>query len=204
MVNVSDVFASLDYVTYMKGKFINRNSVTDNCGRNIKFVLKLDGCSSFKMINELKLKNHIKEKDDFIKKLKIVYGTTKINTDIYDLVNSCFTSNMISEISHNSIKNVFSFLGVNKTILVCSESFPNHAQHKKENRIYSICNELKCDKYINLPNGGSLYKKEDFINKNIELSFISNDLNYNTSILDFLFVDSNVQIINSLNNYNFL
>ena len=190
MVNVSDVFVSLDYVTYVKGKFINRNSVTDNCGRNIKFVLKLDGCSSFKMINEIKL--------------KIVYGTKKINTDIYDLVNSCFTSDMISEISYNSIKNVFSFLGVNKTILICSKSFPNHVQYKKENRIYSLCDELKCDKYINLPNGGSLYKKEDFINKNIELSFISNDLNYSTSILDFLFVESKEQIINRLNDCNFI
>lgn len=204
MVYASDVFTSLDYVTYMKGKFINRNSITDNSGRNVKFVLKLSDCSSFKMINEIKLKNYNREKDDFIKKIKIVYGTKKINSELYDLVDSCFTSNLISEISFYSIKNVFSFLGIDKKILICSDSFPNYAHYKRENRIYGICEELDCDKYINLPNGGSLYKKEDFTKKNIELSFISNDLDYNTSILDYLFRENKEQIINRLNNYRFL
>jgi hypothetical protein len=188
----------------MKGKFINRNSVTDNKNKNIKFVLKLDECSSFKMINQISLKNYIKEKDDFIKKLKIIYGTKKVNTDVYDLVNSCFTSDMISEISYNSIKNVFHFLGIEKTILLCSESFPKYSNYKKETRIYGICEELKCHEYINLPNGGTLYNKEDFRKKNIKLSFISNNLNYNTSILDFLFREDKKQIINRLNNYHYL
>jgi hypothetical protein len=202
MVKSSDVFISLDYVTYMKGKFINRNSITDNRDRTIKFVLKLNNCSSFKKINEVEIKDLSFEKDNFLKKLRIVYGTKKVNSEVYDLVDSCFTSNLISEISHNSIKNVFSFLGINKTILLCSESFPNYVEHKKENRIYGICEELNCHKYVNLPNGSSIYNKEDFTKKNIELSFILNEFNYNTSILDFLFRENKEQLINRLNNYH--
>ncbi len=86
MVKSSDVFISLDYVTYMKGKFINRNSITDNRDRTIKFVLKLNNCSSFKKINEIEIKNLTFEKDNFLKKLRIVYGTKKVNSEVYDLV----------------------------------------------------------------------------------------------------------------------
>jgi hypothetical protein len=201
MVNYSDVFVSLDSVNFCKKKFINRNVITDNNGRKINFTLPIRNLSQNKKINQSEIFNLKKTKDSFIKKLKLTYGFRKSNLEVFDVVDSCFTSNLISEVSTNSIKNVFNYLGIEKSILLSSESFKSYDEYKKEIKIYGICHELNCTDYINLPNGNLLYDKEDFTKKEIKLSFISNDLNYNTSILDVLFREDKQQIIGKLNNH---
>jgi hypothetical protein len=198
MVHNSDCFISLDNFNYIKSGFINRNVLRDNNNRNIKFVIELKDSSCNKQINEIKILND--SKDKFLKKLKFIYGY-KNNNDVYDLVNECFNSKYISEISTNSIRFVFKYLNLNKKIILSSEYFKDIQKIKKGFKIFEICKQTESKKYINLPGGKKIHNKNDFENIGVGIFFIQSKTQINYSILDLLFRKSKEDLIDILNDY---
>ena len=84
----------------------------------------------------------------------------------------------------DSIQNVCDFLEI-KTKIVDSEQF--EIKNKKgEDRILEICKKLNAKEYFNLPGGRSLYKKDTFLKKGIDLKFVG-DIENKLSIVDFIF-----------------
>ena len=72
---------------------------------------------------------------------------------------------------------------------------------KKEIPIKNV-NKFKCETYINLPGGKSLYNKKYFHSNGIKLEFISSNLISKTSFLDILFRYPKDEIISLLNQYS--
>jgi hypothetical protein len=189
---------SLDNFNHIKYGFINRNVVKDKNGNDIKFVISLEKSSQNKTINEIKITKN--SKDDFFKKLKIVYGSKNKN-EIYDLVNDCFKSNFISEVSKNSIDLFFGYLGLNKKILLSSEYVKDIQKIEKGFKIIEICKKIECKKYVNLPGGKKIHNKDDFKNIGVDIFFVQSKTKINYSILDLLFRVPKENIINILNDY---
>lgn len=202
MVYHSDVFVSADCVNFCKKKFINKNIISDKRGNKITILLPLKDVSSYKKINQVLIYDFDKTIETLLKKILITYG--RKNTDVFELVKNCFTSDRISEVSTNSIRGVFEYLEIKKQVLVCSDDCNLEDNLTKELRIYKLCQQTHCDEYLNLIGGKNLYKKSEFEKMGIKLNFLQTKLSLSTSILDLLFRYSKEEVKNFLTQYTLI
>jgi Cu/Ag efflux pump CusA len=97
---------------------------------------------------------------------------------------------------------------------VYSSEIEKNSNLKNQDKIIDICEKLNAKEYINLIGGRELYKKEEFISRNIELSFIdtrpekyqqfNNKFTTSLSIIDIMMFNNKVKINNMLNNYQLI
>ena len=192
LIKYTDKYIIFDDVNYIKKGYINRNKILPKAGL-YEFTLPLDSASQNKKIYELRLLgNHEKI-------LKIIFQGYKasINFDsIYPVMEDIFNfkSLVLVDFIEHSIKKICQLLSIKIEILKSSEIFLDESG---VNKIIPLCKLYSANVYVNPIGGMHIYKKEDFLDKNIELRFIKSiPLEYkqlkmpfhpNLSILDFLF-----------------
>lgn len=214
LINIADRFVICDDVNFIKGGWINRNYLLIH-GEKHLFSLPIKNKSQNKLINELQILFDNKDKMIFLKKVKFSYKKApyfkSVNTLISEII-LCEETNLANFVG-NSIRKICKYLGINENIVFSSMNYEKDGL-KGQDRVLDICLKEKADTYINPIGGTSLYKKNDFAQKNIKLFFLktgnieykqfTNEFVNDLSIVDVLMFNNKKQINKFLNNYKLI
>ena len=177
LINSVDKFIVYDDVNYIKQSWINRNSILVN-GKAFKFSVPLHYQSSFEKINKtfLSEKNYSPWANKFLRTIEISYKKSPFFHNVYPrLINFFLTKNCsISELALNSLKFVAEYTGITTEFVDSSEKY-NNQNLTSQARIIDICLREKAEIYINTTGGIKLYSKSDFLEKAIDLQFITSE-----------------------------
>lgn len=215
LIYAVDVFVFLDDVNYIKRGWINRNNILLN-GTTHLFTLSIKNCSQNRMICDTKLNFSLKEKFDFLNKIKLAYKNAPYFQDFFPVLENIilYENDDLTAYLVNSFKQTFNYLQLEKKILISSHIEKNNSL-KSQNKIIEICKKLNTNIYINPIGGVELYDYEYFEKNNIQLKFIKtiseeikykqyhNDFVENLSFIDILMFNSVDKIKFFLNQFDF-
>lgn len=208
LITAVDKFVIYDDVNFIKQGWINRNRVLLN-GSDFLFTLRLNGSSSFKKINEIRIgaKN-----ETLLKTVTQCYRNAPFYSSVYPYLESIFLqeeTNLAKYLSF-SLKVICDYLSINTELIFSSEIEKNN-QLKSQAKVVDICKKLGADKYINAIGGIELYNKDYFQREKITLMFIkSNPIKYKQfdnefvpglSIIDLMMFNVPEKINDFLNQY---
>ncbi|AZK60962.1 WbqC family protein [Pectobacterium versatile] len=169
LINSVDIFIVYDDVTYIKGGWINRNQFLMNHEKKL-FSISLNGSSSYKLINEIEIK------DDFVKFLKMIktnYSKAPFFKNTLSLIEDIvsYENKNLAYFLQNSIVSILKYLAIDKPVIL-SSNIDNDKSLSGQSKILDICNTLNADTYINSIGGQNLYSRDDFQKENKSLFFI--------------------------------
>lgn len=211
LINSVDTFIYYDDVNYIKQGWINRNKIIIN-GEEFLFTLELDGSSSFKLINEIKIGNN---RNKLLKTFQLAYKKAPFFNEIEPILYSIFNSEEtnLSRYIIESNQKLIDYLKIDTKILLSSEIDKDNSQ-RGQNKVISICKNIGGEEYINSIGGEKLYSKEDFKNENISLLFLksqkeeyrqfSSTFIPGLSIVDIMMFNSVTEINRMLGNYELI
>lgn len=205
----SDMFIFYDDVNYIKGGYINRNNILTKNGAQL-FTLPVIKASSFKKINELFFQEDTRK---ILASISQAYSKAPYFTSIFPIIEKVLNerNRNVAHMASKSIIEVFQYLDM-KLHYDFSSRINYNRENNAQEKIYELCKINNADNYINAYGGMSLYDKDEFKKRNIELNFInstptpytqvnSNEFIKNASMIDILMNCSKYEIINQLNNY---
>lgn len=170
LVKAVDEFVFLDDVNFIKGGYINRNSILMG-GRSYRFALPVHDISSFRTIQ-----NHRYMPDaggKLLLQLHHAYSTAPHYTAIRGLVEGVLASEELSVAALNarSIIDVFRYLNIERPWYFSSELDPTRA-HSGADRVICLCEHRRSSIYINASGGKALYDPARFAQHGLKLGFI--------------------------------
>lgn len=201
LMNAVDTYVVYDDVAYIKGGWINRNNFLVQ-GNAKLFTFSLDGAGSYKMINEISIK------DDFVNFRKILqfnYAKAPFFKECMELAERIisYDKSNLGNFLYNSIKVIADYLDFDTEILLSSKIEKNNSLKGKD-KVIHICKLFDADEYYNAIGGQELYDKKEFAENGIKLSFVKtnlksykqlkNDFVPGLSILDILMFNSKEQV----------
>lgn len=215
LINHVDKFILYDDVNFIKQGWINRNRILLN-GNPFLFTIPLGKESSFKLIKETQTTEKLfKEwKMKFDKNLLQAYKGAPYFEIVHDLILNCFRINSldIAELACESINLVCDYLGINTERFKSSTRNYCNTNLKGSDRVIDICLKECANDYFNQIGGKELYSRESFLEKGLDLHFMSpqlkpyrqfnNDFIPSLSIIDVLMFNSIGQILEMLKDYD--
>lgn len=213
LINAADKFIFYDDVDFIKKGWINRNRFLIN-GRPTFFTVPLSKVSQNIKTKNTKIKKEefIKWRSKFYKSLEYNYNNTPFYPEVLPIIKNVLENDTasISELAKLSIQNVLNYLNI-ETCIVWSSSVYGNSHLRREERILNICIAEKTHIYYNLIGGLSIYDKENFSAKNVNLQFLKTvPKKYNQStkefipslsIIDVLMNNSKEDVMEMLENY---
>lgn len=211
LMNAVDTYIVYDDVTYIKGGWINRNNFLVQ-GNAKLYSFSLDGASSYKLINEIGVKDDF---SNFIKLLQFNYAKAPFFKECLELSNKIITydKSNLGKFLFNSIKVIADYLDFDTKILLSSEIEKDN-NLKGKDKVIHICKLLGADEYYNAIGGQELYDKKEFQDHGIKLSFVKTEITPYTqfknnfigglSILDILMFNSKESISKMLRNFELI
>lgn len=177
LVQAVDHFVFYDDVHFIKGGWINRNTVLAN-GQKLNFVIPCMGISSSKLINEIHVASHDSKFRKTIKSLAQAYSPSAHFESGFQIINDTLLSSdkRISHIAGESVMKVAEYLDLTCSYSYSSEIFAHTRSLGREERIIEICKELGATHYVNPEGGKFLYNPTSFKRENIQFSTITPEL----------------------------
>ena len=214
LINAVDKFVFYDDVNYIKGGWINRNKLLLNGKENL-FTIPLNNSSSFSMIKDTEVHSTLFPiwKKKFLKSIEQSYGKTPFFNEVFPVIERVFVgTKTISDVSIKSIKEVLSYLELDRKFYISSKDFGHTKDLGREDRLVEICMLLNSKYYVNMYGGIDLYTKEYFLKNNIILEFleptikvypqICNSFISGLSIIDVLMNNSKENVFSLINEYS--
>ena len=208
LMKAVDKYIVYDDVAFIKGGWINRNNFLIQ-GQKKLVSFQLDGASSYKLINEISIKDDF---SSFMKMLQITYAKASYFSEIKNLLEKIiqFDRANLGKFLFNSIKIVAEYLGFSTEILLSSEIQKDNSLKGKD-KVIHICKLMNADEYYNAIGGQELYDKAEFSANGIKLSFLKtnlseykqlkNDFVPGLSILDVLMFNSKEEVNKMLDDF---
>ncbi len=213
LVNAVDKFVIYDDVNYIKGGYINRNSIYD-CNKGSQYInILLNKASPNKQIRDIELNTTLRWRTKLLKQIHQEYRKAPHFENVYALIEGIVSYSEInlSRFLYNSLNKVCQFLGIKTELIETSVKYKNKGLDKAD-RLVDICQKENCEHYINPIGGQDLYDKTFFGAKNIKLDFIKmQSFSYkqfsdvfvpNLSIIDVMMFNSVEEIKLVLGKYN--
>lgn len=169
LIESADHIVFYDDVNFIKGGYINRNSILCNNKPHV-FSINLKNQSSNKLIKEIYISEVFKY-HRLLKTIKQSYKNAPYFTDVFEMLNYSLETESISNFAIESIKNVYSYLGKKLNYSLSSEVHSESKGLEKTQRLLSVIKRNNNKRYINTSGGKDLYQKADFLEHNIELNF---------------------------------
>lgn len=172
LINAVDKFIIYDDVNYINRGWINRNNILVNDAAHL-IQVPLVGSSQNKLINEIEIVQDAKWKKKLLKTIHQSYVKAPFLNPIYTIVESVLNeeTRSISALNLAAIKGICDYIGIKTEIIVSSAGY-NNKHLKGQERILDICEQENVTQYINPIGGITLYDKNYFSDKNIDLFFI--------------------------------
>jgi hypothetical protein len=172
MLYLADTYVVFDDVNYISRGWINRNKFWIG-GREQLLSMPLQSASPNKKIRDIKIDCLDYWFPKFQNSLRHAYRKCPYYNDVSVLIESIFEPNSgnLLEFLENSLNRTLAYLGVSCS-LCRSSDFPKAKDCNGQDRIISICSQMKTTTYINLPGGRQLYDPEAFLEMGLKLRFI--------------------------------
>lgn len=211
LMNAVDKYVIYDDVNFIKGGWINRNRILIN-GKPQYFNIQMNGASSFKLINEIKISNNVNKN---LRTIYMAYHKAPYFSNIYPIIEDIYRkqTDNLSEFIINSIICLAKYLDIKTQILISSSLNKNNIL-KGQDKVIDICKLLNATDYYNAEGGFSLYSFNDFAKNDINLAFLkTNDITYkqfnnefvpNLSIIDVMMFNSKEEILHMLDAYTLI
>lgn len=216
LINAVDIFVFYDDVNFIKQGWINRNKILVN-GKGTLFTVPISGVSSFELIHntEINRKMYGVWRKKILKSITQSYSKAPYFEQVKPVIERVLGKEYqnISDLAIMSIKEVLSYLGMQKKTFISSQVFGETKGVEKADRIIEICRKIDAQHYVNPSGGINIYDKDYFASQNITLSFIKNELpEYQQfgkpfisglSIIDIVMFNSIEECKKMLNTYNY-
>lgn len=184
LMDCVDIYVFCGNYQYIKNGWINRNRIFTNAKENetnyFSFSVAKDHYA--KNINQRYYSNLKNDCDKLKRQLFQIYKKASNFEEAYGLVENIlgFQNNNVAYFNMNASYKIAEYLGI-KTRITCTDIieedffWENFNQLDNENRVIYICKYFDENSYVNAINGMSLYQKEHFREKGIDLGFIKMD-----------------------------
>ena len=214
LINAVDKFIIYDNLNYIKGGWINRNSILLRDHKVLMISVPVKHSSSYSKIYEIEIDN---TKSTWRKKLLQTltenYRKSPMFNDVFPILEQAiyYPAEKISELDTYTIVTVCNYLKINTIIESDSNKYraienlildPEYISEKykdienKTIRIFELCRMEQAETFYNAIGGEQLYSKELFEKYNINLRFVkSSDIKYKQSRNTFI---PNLSIIDVL------
>jgi len=182
LVKAVDTFVFFDDVNFIKRGWIHRNQVLQQAEPQL-FSIPLSKASQNRKIYEIGLADFDKWRGEFLKMLEHSYKKAPFFQDVYAWLSRFLHAKSyetISDLAIESVRETMAYLQVEANFLKSSEiPYRKEDGTPAQEKIFSICQMLGADTYINPKNGVELYQKEGFTSRNMDLYFIGmNPIHY--------------------------
>lgn len=184
LIYASDLFLLYDDVSYIKGGYINRNTIVTPNG-TCRFTVPVPGASSNKLIYNLEYSANIGK---VLKTISESYSKSPFFEEIFPIIERVMTNEdrSISSICMKSYESIFSYLSLSKRFMKTSDLKYDRKASPRD-RLIDFCHQFNADCYINSPGGKALYSKAEFKENSIELKFIETlPIQYSQKAPDFV------------------
>jgi len=211
LVQSVDTFILYDDVNYINKGYINRNSILIN-GQANRFTLEVIGASQNKLINEIEVGTN---KTKILKSIEMGYKKAPNFKPIFSLCEKILLNpekNLAKFVGY-SIQSIADYLECNAKFIYSSDIEKNNTL-KAQDKILDICRCLSAQTYINAINGQTLYDKNIFREKNMQLFFLKPTIHeyrqFNVpfvpslSIIDVLMFNSKENVFRMLSQYELI
>lgn len=211
LIKESDVFVVLDNVQYIRRGWMNRNRILGNNKPEYIHVSTIKMPQKTK-ITEICINHHREWKNILLNKLQRYEGKAPYYHETYGMVDKLldFETKSLSELNVYILKQICERLGINTEFYLASELNINEDNIKdSDDWGLEIARKFNCHEYINLIGGKSLYNKDKYLANDVDLKFISNQLNEysqksemfveSLSIIDVLMFNSIDETMNLIN-----
>jgi hypothetical protein len=183
LINLVDKFVIYDDVNYINKGWINRNNIIINKQKSL-FTISLAGASQNKLINEIEISDSFKK---LLRTLHYSYSKAPYFRQTSELLNKIvsFENRNLSLFITNSLEAILDYLDITTEILFSSD-LNKDSGLKGQDKIMSICKELKAETYVNPSGGIDLYDQDYFNINGVDLFFIKAECSpYNQFSLEF-------------------
>jgi hypothetical protein len=174
LVAAVDKFVIYDDVNYIKQGWINRNNILVG-GAASRFSVPLNGVSSFARIYETQIddRQYPLWRERFRKTLAMNYVKSPQYAAVLTLINSVLdqAGSSIGDLAAASVLAVADYLELPTEIVKSSRIYGNDALKAAE-RVLDICKREEAAEYINMIGGTSLYSREWFAERGVQLHFL--------------------------------
>jgi len=169
LINAVDTFVIYDDVNFINRGWINRNNLLAN-GKGELITLHLLGASQNKLINEIDIGSNRKK---LLKNIAQKYSKAPLYKQVFPMIEKImnYDENNLAIFLDYSLKLICEYLEIKQHWQMSSNIKKDNAL-KGQEKILSICKELKAEQYINPPGGKHLYDECLFSENGIKLSFI--------------------------------
>ncbi|MCI5151273.1 MAG: hypothetical protein D3916_18130 [Candidatus Electrothrix sp. MAN1_4] len=209
LIHAVNTFVVYDDVNFIKGGWINRNFILSQ-GEKTRITLQLRGASSYLLINQIIVgENQVK----LLKSIHQSYAKAPHCSDIMLLIERVLMNeekNLAKYLAYG-LKEICSYLGLTPKWILSSDLQKDNTQRGQE-KVLSICHEMRANHYINTSGGRSLYENLLFEKNGIKLSFISSkDIEYKQhnkpfesflSIIDVMMFNDREQCLKLIQEYS--
>jgi len=212
LIKEVDKYVIYDDVNFIKGGWINRNSLLLS-GKIFLFTLILLKASPNKLINEIYVSNNISK---LLKTIHSAYQKAPYFSSVFPMIKQILEyedKNLARYITHSLIQ-IADYLGFNTEFLYSSDIKEKDCSLKGQGKVINICTIMGATQYINAIGGMELYDKSEFEKTKIDLYFLkTKPIQYqqfkkpfipNLSILDVLMFNSVEEIDKMLDEYELL
>ena len=174
LMNAVDRYVVYDNIQYSKGGWINRNRILiNNEAKLLTLPLKKD--SDYLDIRERSLSDTAgRDLKKLLSQIQNAYRRAPHYEEVYPVIEKClmFEDRNLFQFLYHSILAVADYLGIRTEILISSE-IETTPGLKSEERVLSLCRDLRASTYINAIGGVELYDRERFLSQGISLKFLN-------------------------------
>ena len=214
LLNAVDKYVIYDDVNFIKGGWINRNRILNN-GRVQYINVLMQGASSYKHINEIRVQNNEPIIEKTKKTLWNAYHKCNEFEKVFPLLCEVLDNGRdnLAEYLEFSIRKICQYLEIETELYVSSEIEKNNALHGEE-KVLDICDKMGANVYYNAVGGRELYHFEKFEKYGVKLSFVkTNEIEYpqkndkfvpNLSIIDVMMYNNISKIKRMLQEYTII
>ncbi len=170
LIHAVDTLVFHDDVQFIKGGWIHRNRYLLN-GKPRYLTVHLKAFHSADLTKDI-LHQGVHTKS--LRAFENAYSKAPYRDAVLQLMSEVLAgeSGLIAELAARSITKTSEYLGLKKCFVKSSEEFPQFSGQECTMKLISICNALQSTRYVNLPGGRALYRREDFKAAGIDLHFL--------------------------------
>lgn len=171
LIAAADTFVVYDNIKYTKKGWINRNRILQD-GKDAIFSLPLKSGSDALDVRERELATDF-DPEKLLDRIHGHYRRAPFFENTFPLISRCLhheDRNLFGFLLH-SLRNICEHLGIATKIEISSGIHIDH-QLKSQEKVLALCEALGATRYVNAIGGMTLYAKDDFGSRGIELKFI--------------------------------
>lgn len=208
LIRAVDAFVVYDDVNYIKGGWINRNFILAEGDKQL-ITLPLQGASPNQLINQITVGNG---QNKLIETIRHRYGKAPQFSAVYVLVENILKQHEknLARFLDYQLRQICDYLGLHPKWYM-SSSLKKDNELRGQDKVLAICEELGATHYINVPGGKSLYDREAFASRGMQLSFVQpkavayrqfgNEFTSNLSIIDVMMFNDKTKCAKLLEEY---